>query len=49
VAKLIVNMQRSMRRHMTTNRLRFLLYPSSLTEEEDAARIRKADSGVVWL
>lgn len=49
VANLIVNMQRSMRRHMTTNRLRFLLYPSSLTEEEDAARIRKADSGVVWL
>lgn len=48
VANLIGNIQRSMRRHMGIDKLRFLLYPSNLTEG-DEARIRKADAGVVWL
>jgi len=48
VTGLIANLQKSMRRHMTTAKLRFLLYPSNLAEK-DEARIRTADAGVVWL
>ncbi len=48
VAGLIGNLQKSMRRHMTTDRLRFLLYPSNLAEQ-DETNIRKAGVGVVWL
>jgi len=48
VANLIGNIQASMRRHMTTAKLRFLLYPKKLTQS-DRARIRKANAGVVWL
>ncbi len=46
--QLISNVQRSVRKLSDISRLRFLLYPSRLTEE-DAARIRRDDAGVVWL
>ena len=48
VVALIRSVQGAMRRHMTTKKLRFLLYPKKLVDE-DQARIRKADAGVVWL
>ena len=48
VVTLIRNIQDAMQRHMTTKKLRFLLYPKKLVAE-DQARIRKADAGVVWL
>ena len=37
-----------MRRHMTIEKLRFLLYPSGLTDQ-DQKTIRKDDAGVIWL
>jgi DNA repair photolyase len=46
--QLISNVQRSVRKLSDISRLRFLLYPSRLTEE-DAARIRRDDAGVIWL
>jgi len=46
--RLISNVQRSIRTLSDISRLRFLLYPSRLTEE-NAARIRQDDAGVVWL
>ena len=46
--QLISNVQRSVRKLSDISRLRFLLYPSRLTEE-DATRIRQDDAGVVWL
>ncbi len=46
--RLVQHVQASMLRHMTTDRLRFLLYPKKLTKE-DEAQIRTADAGVVWL
>ena len=46
--RLISNVQRSVRKLSDISRLRFLLYPSRLTEE-DAARIRRDDAGVIWL
>jgi DNA repair photolyase len=46
--QLISNVQRSVRKQSDISRLRFLLYPSRLTEE-DAARIRRDDAGVIWL
>ena len=45
---LIRNVQKAMRRHMTTKQMRFLLYPTGLAFD-DEARIRKADAGLVWL
>ena len=48
VTRLIDNLQSAMTRHMTTDQLRVLLYPSNLTTEDDA-RIRQDDAGVVWL
>jgi hypothetical protein len=47
-ADLVQNVQRAIREHMTTEELRFLLYPSGLTEN-DARRIRSDEAGVVWL
>jgi hypothetical protein len=41
------NMQKSMRKHMTTNALRILFYPSGLTEERRT--IEMDEAGVVWL
>jgi len=48
VAQLISDLQRTVRAHHDIGRLRILLYPSRLSEE-DAARIRRDDAGVVWL
>ena len=48
VAQLVADVQVAMRKHMGIDRLRFLLYPTGLTEV-DIARIRWDDRGVVWL
>lgn len=48
VADLIKNLQRAMRKHMTTRKLRFLLYPSGLLDE-DLAKVEKDKAGVIWL
>jgi hypothetical protein len=48
VADLADGLQRAMQRHMTTEKLRFLLYPSHLTPH-DEARIRRQRAGVIWL
>lgn len=48
VADLIHNVQTAMRRHLSTRKLRFLLYPKGLLPA-DEARIRRADAGVIWL
>ncbi len=45
---LVQNVQKAMRRHMTTNALRILFYPSGPTEE-DRRMIRQDDAGMVWL
>jgi len=47
-AELISNVQRSVRKLSDISRLRFLLYPSRLTEE-DTPRIKQDDAGVIWL
>jgi DNA repair photolyase len=46
--QLISNVQRSVRKLSDISRLRFLLYPSRLTEE-DAIQIKRDDEGVIWL
>jgi DNA repair photolyase len=46
--QLIGHLQRAMRKHRIIRKLRFLLYPSGLTETDKSA-IRKDDTGVVWL
>ena len=48
VVALFQNIQQSMRKHMTTEKLRFLLYPKGLAEKDRRA-IKKDDAGVVWL
>ena len=48
VVALFQNIQQSMRKHMTTEKLRFLLYPDALAEK-DRRSIKKDDAGVVWL
>ncbi len=48
VANLLTNVQQSIRRHSDIAKLRFLLYPSYLLDE-DEARIREEDAGVIWL
>jgi hypothetical protein len=48
VTELISKVQLSVRRFSDISRLRFLLYPSRLTEQDDA-RIRRDDAGIVWL
>lgn len=48
VAALIGNIQAAVRRHMSIRKLRFLLYPTNLTEQDEAA-IRKDGAGVIWL
>jgi DNA repair photolyase len=47
-ATMVANLQQAMRRHMSIDQLRVLLYPTSLTPD-DAAHIQKDDAGVVWL
>ena len=48
VVNLVQNVQRAMRDHMATEKLRFLLYPSGLAEQDKRA-IQRDDTGVVWL
>jgi DNA repair photolyase len=48
VVNLVKNIQKAMRKHMTAKKLRFLLYPSGLAEQDQQA-IQKDDAGVVWL
>jgi DNA repair photolyase len=48
VAGLVGNVQQSMRRFSDIGKLRFLLYPSRLTDE-DRGRIASDDDGVIWL
>jgi len=48
VTRLVRSTQGAVRRHMDVAKLRFLLYSSRLTQE-DAAKIRKDDAGVIWL
>jgi DNA repair photolyase len=47
-AGLIKSIQTAMRRHLNTKKLRFLLYPSGLLDE-DLVRIEKDTAGVIWL
>ena len=48
VAQLISRTRQAMRKHSDVSRLRFLLCRSGLLQE-DEARIRKDDAGVVWV
>jgi DNA repair photolyase len=48
VVKLLRLLQNSMRTHSDISRLRFLLYPSRLTQE-DLEEICRNDAGVIWL
>ena len=48
VVKLVRTLQMAMRGHMSTAKLRFLLYPTGLKPEDEAA-IRKRAAGVIWL
>ena len=48
VVRLIADLQQALRDRGMIDKLRFLLYPSRLTEQ-DAAIIRKDDEGVIWL
>jgi len=48
VVALLQNIQKAMRKHMNTTKLRFLLYPSGLAEQ-DCRTIQKDDAGVIWL
>jgi DNA repair photolyase len=48
VGNLIADMQRAMRKHLTINMLRFLLYPTGLRKAE-LSDIQADDGGVVWL
>jgi DNA repair photolyase len=45
---LVQSLQKAIRKHMTADKLRFLLYPSGLAEQ-DCQMIKKDDAGVVWL
>lgn len=46
--RLFENLQQAMRKHMATDKLRYLLYPKGLTPQDRQA-IQKDDAGVVWL
>jgi DNA repair photolyase len=48
VVDLVMNIQRAMQKHMTTEKLRFLLYPAGLADQ-DRQTIQKDDAGVIWL
>ncbi|MBN2455713.1 MAG: hypothetical protein JXB29_04110 [Sedimentisphaerales bacterium] len=48
VARLIKNIQQSVRKLYDIRKLRFLLYPGRL-EKQDLARIKEDDAGVIWL
>jgi hypothetical protein len=46
--RLATNLQEVLRRRGALDKLRFLLYPSNLTEA-DAAELRRQGDGIVWL
>jgi DNA repair photolyase len=46
--RLASNLQKVLRRHRALDKLRFLLYPSNLTDA-DAAQLRWHGEGIVWL
>jgi DNA repair photolyase len=46
--RLVSDLQRVLRRHHALDKLRFLLYPGALTEE-DALSLRRNGEGIVWL
>jgi DNA repair photolyase len=48
VVNLIQNIQTTVRKYSSIDKLRFLLYPSAL-QPEDKLEIRKDDAGVIWL
>lgn len=48
VVRLLENLQQAMRKHMSIEKLRYLLYPKGLTPHDRQA-IQKDDDGVVWL
>ena len=48
VVRLVKNLQKAMRKHMSAKKLRFLLYPSNLLDE-DLAKLQKDKAGVIWL
>ena len=48
VAGLIKNLQVAMRKHMSTRKLRFPIYPSGLLDD-DLAKIERRKAGVIWL
>jgi hypothetical protein len=48
VAQLVADVQHAARKHGMAERLRFLLYPKNLLEQ-DRARIAGNDAGVIWL
>jgi DNA repair photolyase len=48
VARLIKNVQKSVRQLSDIRKLRFLLYPGGL-EAQDLTRIKADDAGVIWL
>ena len=48
VVRLLVNLQQAMQKYMSVEKLRYLLYPSDLTDHDRQA-IQKDDAGVVWL
>lgn len=48
VTHLIQNVQQSIRKYNDIKKLRFLLYPKSMTSE-DLSIIRRDDAGVIWL
>jgi len=48
VVSLLGNIQAAMRKYMTIEKLRFLLYPTGLTEQ-DRQTIQQHDEGVIWL
>ena len=47
-ADLVANVQEAMRKHEMIDKLRLLLYPLDLTDE-DKKRVREDDQGVIWL
>ena len=47
-ASLVENLQLAMKAHMSAEQLRYLLYPKNL-REEDLAKIKRNDEGVIWL
>lgn len=48
VVALVRHLQNAMRKHISTTKLRFLLYPSRL-KAEDRTKLEKDGAGIIWL